>query len=83
MMQAVRATYDGKNFVPDETVNLSAGQEVIVTILDDDSESEYEYLSDKEIDALIKRFSGSGGKFFNSVEEVDEYIRQSREDRVF
>ena len=41
------------------------------------------YLSDKEIDALIKRFSGSGGKIFNNVEEVDEYIRQSREDRVF
>ncbi|MBQ6976362.1 MAG: hypothetical protein IJS81_04480 [Selenomonadaceae bacterium] len=81
MMQAVNATYDGEKIIFDEDVNLSAGQKVIVTILDEDFEPED--LSDKEIDALIKKFSGSGGRMFNSAEEVDEYIRQSREDRVF
>ena len=33
MMQAVRATYDGEKIVLDENVNLTEGQEVIVTIL--------------------------------------------------
>lgn len=81
MMQAVNATYDGEKFVLDENVNLTAGQKVIVTILDEDFDYAPKKMSEEEIHALIKKFSGSGGHMFNSVEEIDEYIRQSREDR--
>lgn len=81
MMQAVRATYDGKNFVPEENVNLSAGQEVIVTILDDEIETAPKKMSEEEIRAWIKKYSGSCGKMFNSAEEVDAYIKELREDR--
>ncbi len=41
-MQAVRATYDGEKFVPDENSNLAAGQKVIVTILDEDFDADFD-----------------------------------------
>lgn len=82
MMQAVRATYDGEKFVPNETVNLSVGKEVIVTILDEEVDhTPKKKMTEEEIHAWIKKYSGSCGKMFNGVEEVEEYIKQSREDR--
>ena len=81
MMQAVSATYDGKKFVPDENVNLSAGQKVIVTILEDDVDDTPKKMSDEEIHAWIKKYSGSCGKMFENTEEIDAYIKELREDR--
>ena len=81
MLQAVRATYDGKNFVPDENLNLAEGQKVIVTILDDKIKNTSKKMSEEEIHAWIKKFSGSCGKMFNGTEEVDAYIKELREDR--
>ena len=79
MMQAVKATYDGEKIVLDENVNLTEGQEVIVTILED-VDNTPKKMSEEEIHALIKKFSGSC-HMFNSVEEIDEYIKELREDR--
>ena len=75
MLQAVRATYDGKNFVPDENLNLAEGQKVIVTILDDKIKNTSKKMSEEEIHAWIKKYSGNG------TEEVDAYIKELREDR--
>ena len=80
MMQAVRATYDGEKIVLDENVNLSAGQEVIVTFIENIDETPKK-MSDEEIHAWIKKYSGSCGKMFNSAEEIDAYIKELREDR--
>ena len=80
MMQAVKATYDGEKIVLDENVNLTEGQEVIVTILED-VDNTPKKMSEEEIHAWIKKFSGSCGKMFNSAEEVDAYIKELREDR--
>ena len=79
-MQAVRVTFDGKNFVPDEEVHLTKGQEAMVTFME---EVEYtpKKMSEEEIHAWIKKYSGSCGHMFNSVEEIDEYIKELREDR--
>lgn len=81
MMQAVNATYDGEKFVLDENVNLTAGQKVIVTILDEDFDYAPKKMSEEEIHAWIKKYSGSCGKMFNSAEEVEAYIKELREDR--
>lgn len=81
MMQAVNATYDGEKFVLDENVNLTAGQKVIVTILDEEVDYAPKKMSEEEIHAWIKKYSGSCGKMFNSAEEVEAYIKELREDR--
>ena len=81
MLQAVNATYDGKNFVPDENLNLSAGQKAVVTILNEDFYDAPKKMSEEEIHAWIKKYSGSCGKMFNSDEEVEAYIKELREDR--
>ena len=81
MLQAVNATYDGKNFVPDENLNLSVGQKVIVTILDDKVNYKPKKMSHEEIHVWLKKYSGSCGKMFKSTEEIDNYIKESREDR--
>lgn len=81
MMQAVSATYDGEKVVLDENVNLSAGQKVIVTILDEKINYKPKKMSDEEIHAWIKKYSGSCGKMFENTEEIDAYIKELREDR--
>ena len=81
MMQAVNATYDGKNFILDENVNVEAGQKAIITILDDEIKYAPKKMSDEEIHAWIKKYSGSCGKMFGSTEDIDNYIKELREDR--
>ncbi|MBR5914449.1 MAG: hypothetical protein IKZ58_08810 [Selenomonadaceae bacterium] len=78
MMQSVTAIYDGEKFILDEGVNLTAGQKVIVTILENDDPK---YMTEGEINILIKTFSGGGS--FNGKEDVDAYINESRADRNF
>ena len=81
MMQAVSATYDGEKVVFDENVNLTTGQKVIVTILEGEIEHTSKKMSVEEINAWIKKYSGSCGKLFGSTEEIDNYIKELREDR--
>jgi len=81
MTQEITATFDGKNFVPDEVVDLAVGEKVTITISDEDFNETPKKMSDEEIDAWIKKYSGSCGKMFNSAEEVDAYIKELREDR--
>lgn len=77
MTQEITATYDGKNFVPDEIVDLAVGEKVIITISDDEFDDAPKKMSEEEIHALIKKYSGSC-HMFNSVEEIDAYIKELR-----
>lgn len=58
MLVAVRGHYDGTKIVMDEKLNLAAGQEVIITILDARKKKR------KNID--LSKYVGRGEKMFNS-----------------
>lgn len=73
MLAAVRGYYNGKQIVMDEDVNLAAGQEVIITIL------EMQNKEKKKID--LKKYMGRGEKMFQT--DAQDYIKELRDsDRV-
>lgn len=73
MLAAVKGYYNGSHIVINEDIGLSAGQEVIVTILDTQS------VPEKKID--LKKYMGRGGKMFHS--DAQDYIREMRDsDRI-
>lgn len=73
MMTAVKGYYDGKKIVMDEDIELSAGQKVIVTVLEmEEPESEKRDL---------KKYMGRGKKMFQ--DDAQEYIKELRNgDRI-
>ncbi len=73
MLAAVKGYYNGSHIVINEDISLSAGQEVIVTILDTQS------VPKKKID--LKKYMGRGEKMFHS--DAQDYIREMRDsDRI-
>ena len=73
MLAAVKGYYNGSHIVINEDIGLSAGQEVIVTILDTQS------VPEKKID--LKKYMGRGEKIFHS--DAQDYIREMRDsDRI-
>ena len=83
MLAAVRGYYDGNQIVvnEDDRKNLNAGDEVIITILDKISKQKVETRSEKRMRLIDSdAFVIPSGR---SVEEVDEYIREMRDnDRI-
>ncbi|MCM1499832.1 MAG: hypothetical protein NC124_15320 [Clostridium sp.] len=69
MLAAVKGYYDGKTIVMDEDVKLTAGQEVIVTVLDTKAEAKQ--------NINLSKYVGRGGKMFQA--DAQEYIRELRE----
>ena len=67
MLAAVKGYYDGTQIVMDENMNLKAGQEVIVTVLDMQKKAR------KEIDWDSFVIPSERGK------DVDEYMKEMRE----
>lgn len=73
MLAAVKGYYDGKHIVMEENIEMVAGQEVIITILNMSTQNQ------KKID--LKKYMGGGEKLFH--EDVQEYIREMRDnDRI-
>lgn len=73
MLAAVKGYYNGNQIVIDEDVNLSVGQEVIVTILEKQQQTR------KEID--LKKYMGRGEKLFQT--DAQDHIRELRDnDRI-
>ena len=73
MLAAVKGYYNGKQIVMDEDVKLTAGQEVIITIL------EMQNKAKKKID--LKKYMGRGEKMFQT--DAQDYIKELRDsDRV-
>lgn len=73
MLAAVKGYYNGSHIVINEDISLSAGQEVIVTILDSQS------VPENKID--LKKYMGRGEKMFHT--DAQDYIREMRDsDRI-
>ena len=73
MLTAVKGYYNGNQIVIEEDVQLSVGQEVIVTIL------EMKKPQKKKID--LKKYMGRGEKMFQT--DAQDYIRELRDnDRI-
>ncbi len=83
MLAAVRGYYDGNQIVvnEDDRKNLNAGDEVIITILDKISQQKAETRTEKRMRLIDSdAFVVPSGR---SVEEIDEYIREMRDnDRI-
>ena len=73
MLTAVKGYYNGNQIVMEEDIQLAAGQEVIVTIL------EMKKSPKKKID--LKKYMGRGEKMFET--DAQDYIRELRDsDRI-
>ena len=83
MLAAVQGYYDGKQIVisEDDRENLNAGDEVIITILDKITSERVETRTEKRRRLIDSdAFVISTGR---TVEEIDEYIKEMRDnDRV-
>ena len=73
MLTSVKGYYNGNQIVMEEDIQLSTGQEVIVTILETPKQSK------KKID--LKKYMGRGEKMFQT--DAQDYIKELRDsDRV-
>ena len=83
MLAAVKGYYDGKQIVIDEAdrKNLNIGDEVSITILDRVSEQKTKTRAEKRQQLIDSNaFVISSGR---SVEEIDQYIREMRDNDRF
>ena len=83
MLAALKGYYDGNQIVmnEDDRKNLRVGDEVIITILDKISKQKVETRAEKR-----RRLIGSGAFVIptgRTVEEVDGYIRELRDNDRF
>lgn len=83
MLAAVRGYYDGRQIVVDEVdrKNFNAGDEVIITILDNINTKKAETREERR-----RRIIASGAYVTSSgrtAEEIDDYIREMRDDDRF
>lgn len=83
MLVAVKGYYDGTQIVVDENdrKTLNTGDEVIITILDRLDTTKKETRAEKRRRIVdLEKYVVSGGR---SVEEIDNYIRELRDnDRI-
>lgn len=82
MLAAVKGYYDGTQIIVDENdrKTLNIGDEVIITILDRLSTPRTETRADKRRRIIdLEKYVMSGSR---SAEEIDDYIREMREDRT-
>ena len=83
MLAAVKGYYDGTQIVLDENdrKSLNVGDEVIITILDKLSKKGTETRADKRRRIIdMGKYAISTGR---SAEEIDNYIREMRDDDRF
>ena len=73
MLAAIKGHYDGKQIVMEEDIEMAAGQEVIITVLDMSVQTK------KKFD--LKKYMGRGEKLYR--EDAQEYVREMRDnDRI-
>ena len=83
MLAAVKGYYDGTQIVVDENdrKTLNVGDEVIITILDKINTTRNESRAEKRRRIIdLEKYVVSGGR---SVEEIDDYIRELRDNDRF
>ena len=69
MLTAVNGHYNGEHIVSDENISLTAGQKVIITILD--------YVPEMKKSLDLSKYMGRGAKMFSS--DAAEYVKELRE----
>lgn len=78
MMTSVRGHYNGSHIIPDEEIALTAGQQVIITVLNTADSLTFRTKTD-ELD--LSRYMGRGEKMFHT--DAQEYVTELRaNDRV-
>lgn len=83
MLAAVKGYYDGTQIIVDENdrKTLNVGDEVIITILDRLNTTRKETRAEKRRRIVdLEKYVVSGGR---SVEEIDDYIRELRDNDRF
>lgn len=83
MLAAVKGYYDGTQIVVDENdkKTLNVGDEVIITALDKINTTRDESREEKRRRIVdLEKYVVSGGR---SVEEIDDYIRELRDNDRF
>ena len=70
MLTAVKGYYDGSKIVMDEEIPMTAGQELIITILEPAKEKAKNY--------DLRKYMGRGEKMFPDSDPAD-YVRSLRE----
>ncbi len=77
MLEAVMATYDGDNvFILDEAMPFTQGQRVMIAAVEPRHMERQKRFN-------LHKYSGSAGNLFGSVEKVNEYVKELREnDRI-
>ena len=74
MLTSVKGYYNGNQIVMEEDIQLYAGQEVIVTVLETKKPQK------EKID--LKKYMGRGAKLFKT--DAQDYIRELRDnDRIY
>lgn len=82
MLAAVKGYYDGTQIIIDENdkKTLNIGDEVIITILDRLNAVKRETRADKRLSIVdLEKYVIPSER---TIEEIDEYIRELREDRI-
>lgn len=78
MVTAISATYDGAGkFVLDRKLELETGQKVKLTVITSNKKK----LIRENLN--LNQYMGKGAKMFGSAEEVDNYIRDMRDNDRF
>lgn len=83
MLAAVKGYYDGTHIIVDENdrKTLNVGDEVIITVLDRLNTTRKEPRAEKRRRIVdLEKYVVSGGR---SVEEIDDYIRELRDNDRF
>ena len=78
MMTSIRGHYNGSYVILDEKISLTAGQQVIITVLNTADSPTFRAKTDR-LD--LSRYMGRGEKMFHT--DAQEYVRELRaNDRV-
>ena len=83
MLAAVKGYYDGNQIIvnDEDRKNFSIGDEVIITILDNYGKQRAQERAEKRLRLIESNaFVNSSGR---TVEEIDQYIRELRDNHRF
>ena len=83
MLAAVKGYYDGNQIIvnDEDRKNFSIGDEVIITILDNYGKQRAQERAEKRLRSIESNaFVNSSGR---TVEEIDQYIRELRDNDRF
>ena len=76
MLQTIYGYYNGDRIITDGDIGFSKGQRVRITAVPADDQKERKK-------AALEGFMGRGKKMFETTEDIDNYIRELRDNDRF